>query len=101
MIHPKTRAGGAAFAAEAKSAGFRASGRNGIVSVSLTFPAGDRDAYFAAENAARSLLYSVPTTRAGSTWGSTSDGVGGHAALQSGRFVLNVSGVSKNFAAGI
>lgn len=69
-----------------------------VIEVSRTFEAGNSAEYIKTEGAAFALLRDVPRSYPGSTWGSTSDGVGGHAALTSGRFHLCVSGVSATFA---
>lgn len=74
---------------------------SGVIALETVFTPGDLDAYIAAESNAFALISKVPRVSGGSTWGSTSDGVGGHAALTSGRFHLCVSGVSKRFGAGI
>lgn len=102
-----TKAEGAAFAVEARNRGFGVrvkdyGGTGGVVlELSTTFAPGDANDYVTIENIAWALLSGVPRVAYGSTWGSTSDGVGGHAALVSGRFVLATSGVSKRFANGV
>lgn len=98
---PKTKEAGREWAAKARAEGFRVSGGGGVLTLSREFEAGDRDAYVATECAAFSLICEAPTVGPGSTWGSTSDGIGGHVALSSGSFTLKRSGVSKNFAAGV
>jgi len=101
-----TKMGGFTWAADARAEGFTVAvhdhGGTGGVVISLTkvFAPDDTDAYIDAENAAQFLLAEVPKVAYGSTWGSTSDGVGGHAALTTGFFILNASGVSKRFAHG-
>lgn len=69
-----------------------------IVELTRTFEPGNSAEYVKTEGAAFALLRDVPRSYPGSTWGSTSDGVGGHAALASGNFHLCVSGVSATFA---
>lgn len=103
-----TKSEGADWASTARTAGFTPRYRDhgghagsGVIEVECTFAPGDRDAYIAAEVNAGYLLREVPRVSYGSTWGSTSDGVGGHAALTSGVFHLCVSGVSKRFGTGV
>lgn len=43
------------------------------------------------------ILSRVPQTGAGSMWGTDGGGMGAVAALRTGRFTMNVSGVSKRF----
>lgn len=69
--------------------------RNDLVEVVARFDANDSKQYVAVESAAYSVLRHFRQTRPGSTWGSTSDGVGGHAALVSGQFHLCKSGIAK------
>jgi hypothetical protein len=96
-----TKADGTAWAADARAAGFRPIYRNDVIEVETSFTPGDANAYMAAESAATALLRVVPRVTYGTTWGSTSDGVGGHAALTSGQFYLAVSGVSRRFGSGV
>lgn len=100
-IRKATKSDGAAWAAEARAAGFTPSYRRDVIELECTFAPNDRDAYIRAEVEAGYLLRDVPRVTYGTTWGSTSDGVGGHAALTSGRFHLCVSGVSKRFGSGV
>lgn len=79
-------------------AGGKALADSWLVELTTTFDAGDAAAYVGTEIEALRLLGDVPRPYAGTTWGSTSDGVGGHAALSSGSFRLCSSGVSASFA---
>lgn len=66
-----------------------------VVTISTTFTPGDNDAYIDADGEAYPLLSDLPRTRPGSTWGTTSDGVGGAVGRDNGYYRLNVSGVDK------
>jgi hypothetical protein len=96
-----TAADGKAWAAEARAAGATVSFHGGTLTVRVAFTPGDVDEFVAAEALAHDAIAEAPTTRNGSVWGTTSDGVGGHIALTSGRFKLKASGVSKRFGAGV
>lgn len=70
---------------------------SGVVTVSTTFSPGDTQAYIMADSDAHALISDVPVVTYGSTWGTTSDGVGGHAGMMGGYVRLSKSGVSKRF----
>ena len=67
----------------------------GVLSIEKKFKKNDKDAYMQCEAEAEEIMYLLPQTRAGSVWGSTSDGVGGAVALSKGVFVMNKSGGDK------
>jgi hypothetical protein len=69
-----------------------------IVEITRSFEPGDLDAYRSADLDALGVMRLVPTSYPGSTWGTTSDGVGGHAGLTGGYYRLVKSGVSASFA---
>jgi len=69
-----------------------------VIEVSRSFDPSDVEQYRQAERDTWNALSLVPVTKPGSTWGSTSDNVGGHAALMNGRMYLCKSGVSVRFA---
>lgn len=84
------------FAARAKARGFEVEiSDRGVVTISLDFAPNDRSAYVAADMDAYPLLMLLPQTSPGSVWGTTSDGIGGHAGLTGGYYRLSKSGVSK------
>ena len=85
------------FLALARSYGFTVTIRDGIVRVDKRFTAGDAGEYGDAESKARALLAHLPITRPGSTWGTTSDGVGGYVGLKNGEMTLSRSGVDKRW----
>lgn len=88
------------FLAAAKADGFTVTfGRqsDSVVTVEKTFTPGDTAAYLDAGVVAYRLLGMCPAVSAGTTWGTTSDGVGGHAGLTGGYYRLSKSGVSKRF----
>lgn len=64
----------------------------GVVSVEASFTPYDNTWYCHLEMRANAAL-DMLGAKGGSRWGSTSDSVGGAAALTSGRFVMNISGV--------
>lgn len=91
-----------AWLAEVHTAGFVAERpRRDVVTVTRRFTPGDVGSYTAAERDAWELIRQVPTVTYGSTWGTTSDGVGGHAGLTAGEMRLSCSGVSKRFTAAL
>lgn len=96
----KTQA--ASFVDKAKEYGFTWDVSHGtVVTVHKAFGANDAHAYIAAETDAYSILHHAPMLYPGTTWGTTSDGVGGHAGLTGGYFRLSKSGVSKRFIAAL
>lgn len=100
-VQYRTNAAAAAAAAEIRAAavelGVTVSARGSVVTAVLDFPVGDRAAYAAAEDACLDIIARFPAS-GGSTWGTTSDGVGGLAAIKSGRCRINVSGVPLRLA---
>ena len=97
-------AAGREFAAKALALGFTIEvkdhgGEGGcVLTISKSFTPGDAAAYVSVDGDASHLIHSVPVVSYGSTWGTTSEGVGGHAGLTGGYYRLNRSGVSKRFA---
>jgi hypothetical protein len=69
---------------------------SGILTLSKPFPAGSLEGFTEAESAV-SILYSVPTSSAGSVWGTDGGSVGGYSAVQSGMMTLHKSGCAKRF----
>lgn len=84
-----------AFHATVTSRGFTIHVKPGLVTIKASFAPNDRSAYVAHDMDAYGLLAMLPTTASGSVWGTTSDGVGGHAGLVGGYYRLSKSGVSK------
>ena len=66
----------------------------GVVTAERHFEPLDRRAYAAAEADCLHVLARIPQTRPGTTWGTTSDSVGGHVGLTNGYCRLNMSGAS-------
>jgi len=89
-----------AFAAAVKSAGWGYAVRDGIVTIRKHFAPGDQAAFVRLDGEYYGLLSMVPA-RGGSIWGTDGSGVGGYSAVLHGEFVMNVSGVSKGFAAAL
>ncbi len=70
----------------------------GLITLEKLFTPGSAGAYARVEGEV-SLIYEVPQTQAGSTWGTDGASIGGAVALQNGKMVLNRSGCSKRFLA--
>ncbi len=70
----------------------------GFIRLSKRFQAGDTNAYAGAETDV-GIIYDVPTTQPGSTWGTDGGSVGGMSAVLHGCMVLNRTGCSKRFLA--
>jgi hypothetical protein len=102
---PTSKAAGVAWAARARAAGFTVRTSDGydgdVVTLHRTFTPGDSRAYIVAESEALSLMSGVPVVGPTTTWGTTSDGVGGHAGMTRGYVEILRSGVSKRFASGV
>lgn len=81
-----------AFVEKCKEYGFTFSAQGSRVSVSKNFPAGSTNEFAKAETDSSILLDMIPTTAAGSTWGTDGASVGGAIALQSGEFKMTKSG---------
>ena len=88
------------FTAAARSAGWSISTREGVVSISKRFTPGSREQFIELDSEYYDVL-SMVTARGGSMWGTDGSGVGGYAAMQSGVFTMNISGVSAAFIAAI
>lgn len=103
----KTQVAAEEFLAEVADAGFKVEVKNfggtggAVLTLTTTFPAGDHAAYVKADMDAAHLMSAVKVVDYGATWGTTSDGVGGHAGLTDGYYLLNKSGVSKRFVAAV
>ena len=69
--------------------------RNEIFRAVKTFTPGDLDEYREADFEWFSFLSKLPRTRPGSTWGTTSDGIGGYVGHKNGRYEINMSGGDK------
>lgn len=68
------------------------------ITVETTFTPGDAGAYIAAEHACNDVLARFRMIRPGSTWGTDSGSVGGHAGLTGGYCRMNKSGVEVRLA---
>ena len=69
--------------------------RNEIFRAIKTFAPGDLDEYTKADSEWFGFLSKLPRTRPGSTWGTTSDGIGGYVGHKNGRYEINMSGGDK------
>jgi len=85
--------------ATAKNLRIHISAGDGIITAYGSFPANDVEAYRRMESAALEVLRLFRQTRQGTTWGTTSDGVGGQVGLQGGYVRINKSGIDKRLAA--
>lgn len=78
--------------------GFSIVSNNTIVSIKKKFSTGDSYAFADCDSIAHAILSQVPTTKScSSIWGTDGGSVGGYIAMTSGNYVLNISGVKKNF----
>jgi hypothetical protein len=80
---------------KAKEYGFKIAASGCVITVHKNFTPGDNSAYCKAESEAYELVGMVKRTEPGSTWGGTSDGIGGMIAIQNGSMILHKSGCSK------
>jgi hypothetical protein len=92
----------AEFLAAAKTYGFTVTAKNmgtdAIVTIEARFEPGDAVAYCRFDSDHYRVLSLAPVVTYGSTWGTDSASVGGHAGLTGGYYRMNKSGVSKRFA---
>ncbi len=79
----------------ARNLGFIVVADGCIVRLLGRFNAGDAAGFTHCDMFAGGLLAELPATQSGSTWGTDGASVGGAAALRSGCFQLNRSGISK------
>jgi len=66
-----------------------------ILHIEKTFEPGNMDEFVKADCEWYSILGLMPTTSAGSTWGTDGSGVGAVSAHEEGLFIMNKSGCSK------
>ena len=85
------------FLAFCKANGWVPSVRNEVVTITRTFTPGNLAQFNNLDMSYWLVLSHVPQTRPGSMWGTDGGGMGAVAALRTGRFAMNVSGVSKRF----
>ncbi len=72
--------------------------KTGMVKLSKRFPAGSRDGYVDAETCV-GIIYEIPQTESGSTWGTDGGSIGGAVGMQSGYMHLTRSGCAKRWLA--
>jgi hypothetical protein len=80
------------FVAAARSAGWRISSRENVVTITKGFTANSRDEFVQLDGEYYGILSILPYK--GSMWGTDGSGVGGYSAILHGVFTMNVSGVS-------
>ena len=85
----------AEFIAACKEYGFVFEARGTIVTIRRNFI--PSTATYGQTEMASSIVLGYVPAKGGSTWGSDGGSIGGAMAMQTGRFVMNVSGVSKRF----
>ena len=87
------------FLALAKSKSVNIANTDRIIGLVKTFNPHDVNGYTEAERDCYAVIRQVPISRTGSTWGTTSDGVGGHVGLISGHMMPNRSGINLRWLA--
>ena len=85
------------FLAFCEANGWVPSVRNEVVTITAQFTPGSLTEFTNLDMSYWGILSRVPRTRPGSTWGTDGGGMGAVAALRTGRFTMNASGVSKRF----
>ena len=85
------------FLAFCKANGWVPSVRKEIVTIAARFTPGSLTEFTNLDMSYWGILSRVPQTSPGSMWGTDGGGMGAVSALHTGRFTMNVSGVSKRF----
>lgn len=80
---------------KAHTLGWQVFVRGDILTIHKTFTPGDNSAYCDADSEYFEVFDLLKSTRAGSVWGTTSDGVGGYSGLTGGYYTANKSGGDK------
>ena len=75
--------------------GWNVNVRGSILTITKHFPAGDNDSLVTCDMEYYDILSRLPSTSAGSVWGTDCGGIGAISALNSGVFTMNKSGGSK------
>ena len=75
--------------------GWRYEVRGDILTITKRIIAGDNDSFCVADMEYGSILGLLPSTSAGSCWGTDGGGIGAISAMKSGTFRMNKSGGSK------
>jgi hypothetical protein len=88
------------FVSVCRENGYSIDCRGSVVSIVKHFTPGDMSAFRDCDMEAGGFL-SMLGARGGSVWGTDGGSVGGMVAVNSGRFVLNVSGVGKRVSSAI
>lgn len=81
--------------AMADKLGWKVYVRGSVLTITKRITAGDNDSFVAADMEYWSILEILPTTSAGSTWGTDGGGIGALSAMKSGTFTMNKSGGAK------
>ena len=79
----------------AKAWNWRVDVDGGILKITKRFAPGDNDAFVDCDMEYDEILGLLPSTSAGSVWGTDGGGIGGMSALNEGIFRMNKSGGSK------
>lgn len=80
---------------EATKYGWKVFVRGSILTIHKNFTPGDNAAYCDADSEYYGILDLLKSTSAGSVWGTTGDGIGGHVGLTGGYYTVNKSGGNK------
>jgi hypothetical protein len=81
--------------ATAEKYGWTLNPRGSILTITKSITPNDNDSFAKADGEYYTILGKLPTTSAGSMWGTDGGGVGALSAMKSGTFVMNKSGGSK------
>jgi hypothetical protein len=92
MKTTKTMTAAREFVNAARSAGWRISSRENIVTITKHFTPNSREEFVQLDGEYYGIL-SLVKTRGGSMWGTDGSGVGGYSAMTHGCFTMNVSRV--------
>lgn len=68
-----------------------------ILTLTKSFTPLNAEEYYQAEDDCSWVMSKAPVSRSGSTWGTTSDGMGAISAMQTGYMRLNRSGINMNW----
>lgn len=85
----------------AKRNRFRVTVRGSVLTITRQNKPNDNEDFIAADMTYGDVFRHLPTTSAGSEWGTDGGGIGGAVALKSGVFTMNKSGGSKRVLAAI
>lgn len=82
------------FVQKCQEFGFTFKVSGSVIKLFKTIPAQSPSDFSQSESQASTLLALIPQTKAGSVWGTDGGSLGGHAAMETGDFRMNMSGCS-------